>query len=113
MMTRIVLATLALVAVLLLSGCLGGENDVEEPSIEEQAKQACITACLRAKSEARDLSDGPCLNSGFMEDWVCDVVHSPRREVDNLPENQCEAYLNGEANHFVEVDENCVVIMVG
>jgi hypothetical protein len=60
-----------------------------------------------------DLSDGPCLTDGgveFYDDWVCDVAHSPREPVDNLPENQCQAFRNDEAHHFVEVSPQCEFI---
>ncbi len=42
--------------------------------------------------------------------WVCDVAHSPREDVDNLPENQCREFGEGKANHFVEVNPNCEFI---
>ena len=51
-----------------------------------------------------DLSDGPCLSNGVVSDWVADIAHSPRQDVDDLPENQCSSYLDGTAHHFVELD---------
>ena len=55
--------------------------------------------------------NGPCLSDNNSEwniaDWVCDVAHSPRQDVDNLPENQCQAFRNSQAHHFVEVDSSC------
>ena len=33
-----------------------------------------------------------------------DVAHDPRQDVDDEPENECEAYRSGEAVHFVELD---------
>ncbi len=46
-----------------------------------------------------------------LPDWVCDIAHSPRQsEIDDLPENQCSAYREGRAKHFVEVDMNCNLI---
>jgi len=51
-----------------------------------------------------DLSNGPCLSNDLITDWVADIVHNPRQSVDDLPENQCSAYLNGEKHHFVELD---------
>lgn len=32
------------------------------------------------------------------------LAHDPRQEVDDRPENQCEAYRSGEAGRFVELD---------
>lgn len=68
-------------------------------------------AILRAKevwaiaiNTGRDLSSGPCLDNSLIDGWVLDIAHNPRQESDNLPENQCDAYLNGTAKHFVELD---------
>ena len=36
--------------------------------------------------------------------WVADIAHDPRLPVDDEAENQCEAYRNGTADHFVELD---------
>lgn len=54
--------------------------------------------------EGVDLTPGPCLSNNLIPDWVADVVHNPRTEIDNLPENQCSAYREGTAHHFVELD---------
>jgi hypothetical protein len=51
-----------------------------------------------------DLSNGPCLSNEVVPDWVADIAHNPRQEVDDLPANQCSAYLDGTAHHFVELD---------
>jgi hypothetical protein len=51
-----------------------------------------------------DLSAGPCLSNSVIPDWVADIAHSPRQDVDNLPANQCSAYRDGTAHHFVELD---------
>lgn len=68
----------------------------------------------RQKNQIKDISRGPCLgeitgSNGAeidMPDWVVDIAHSPRQAIDNKPENQCEAYREGKAQHFVELDEN-------
>ncbi|MFZ6036529.1 MAG: hypothetical protein ACOYUK_05315 [Patescibacteria group bacterium] len=51
-----------------------------------------------------DLSDGPCLSNQAIEDWVVDVAHDPRQDVDNDPANQCSGFRSGAAKHFVELD---------
>jgi hypothetical protein len=43
-------------------------------------------------------------------DWVCDVAHEPRQPVDNLRENQCDAWHAGTATHFIEVTPECEFI---
>ena len=75
------------------------------------AQGLCIQICQKT---TKDLIDGPCLSDDNpdwnIDDWVCDVAHDPRQDVDNLPENQCSAYREGRAKHFVEVDTNCNLI---
>lgn len=59
----------------------------------------------RAKFQmGEDLSVGPCLSNAVITDWVADIAHNPRTPVDDKPENQCAAYRNGTAHHFVELD---------
>lgn len=59
-----------------------------------------------------DMSQGPCLTNDLMQDWVVDIVHSPREGIDDLPENQCQAYIEGRAEHFVEMDTNGNLVRV-
>jgi hypothetical protein len=91
----LLLAVLALAA-----GCGGGGADEDE---RERAIAAAHLAYEEAVAEGRDLTDGPCLGV-VLEGWVADVAHDPRQEVDDRPENQCEAFRSGEAEHFVELD---------
>ncbi len=56
------------------------------------------------KSLGEDLSTGPCLSNDLIPGWVADLVHSPRQPIDDLPENQCNALLEGRATHYVELD---------
>jgi hypothetical protein len=66
----------------------------------------------RALEAGTDISVGPCLSNDLMPDWVTDVVHSPREPVDDLPQNQCQAYFEGRAKHFVELDTSGNLIRV-
>ncbi len=59
-----------------------------------------------------DFSSGPCLTNDLLPDWVVDIAHNPRQALDNLPENQCQAFIEGRAKHFVELDLNGEVIRV-
>jgi len=82
---------------------------------------ACIKICEELKSAGIDLSRGPCLSDNNekwnFKDWVCDVAHFPRKDVDNLVENQCkewwDAYYSGKRKRFVEVDPECNFIRTG
>jgi len=94
---------LFLIVVIILSGCV--------QTVQTTDKDRAITACVDlCKSSKENLSNGPCLSNEIIPNWVCDVAHSPRQAVDNLAENQCSAYREGLAKHFVEVDTNCNLI---
>ena len=80
----------------LLTGC-GGEE--ASPDVVAKAKQAYADA----KAQGVDMSRGPCLGV-VAPDWVADVAHDPRQDVDDDPANQCAGYRNGTAHHFVELD---------
>lgn len=85
---------------------LTGSADIQ---IKQQADKDLATAKAielwrAALLSGDDLSSGPCLSNRVIPDWVADVVHNPRQDIDNLPANQCSAYLSGEAKHFVEID---------
>ncbi len=85
------------------SGCVEKSSDTKSSAI-----QKCIELCKNYNYEFLDKS--PCLSNEIEPDWVCDVAHSPRQAIDNLPENQCEAWRNKTAKHFVELDTNCNLI---
>lgn len=103
--------------IFLLSGCqtvdlFSGQAAIEQKKIADKslAQIKCQELCQNAISLGQDLSQGPCLSNNLMPDWVCDVGHIPRQAIDNKPENQCLAFLEKQANHFVEVDGNCTII---
>ena len=96
------LEILLLVLLVVVGGC------TQQTDSTPVAQDLCIQIC---KSYNKDLSNGPCLSDNnanwTVNDWVCDVAHSPRIAADDLPENQCQAFRNGQAHHFVEVDTGC------
>ena len=94
--------------VILIAGCAKTSTKL----LKDVAIDACKAECQKAVDEGTDLSNGPCLSDKIVDDWVCDIAHSPREEIDNQQENQCSAFRAGEANHFVELDENCGLINV-
>jgi hypothetical protein len=98
-----------IISLVLVSGCTGQVRDDAE-SVKKSAIDACVNICKYFKD--KDISNGPCIGDPMSEnpDWVCDVAHSPRQDVDNLPENQCLTYRENKASHFVEVDTNCNLI---
>jgi len=93
----------------LLAGC---SQQQENPATGNLTPQnACINLCTGLKN-SRDFSPGPCIGNPLQDfpDWVCDIAHSPRQEVDNQPENQCSAFAQGNAKHFVELTPECKFI---
>jgi hypothetical protein len=100
-----------LVAIIFVSGCAKLETVKEGPNLSDRLT-SCVYACQKALNASRNLDAGPCLLDPFPQDsdWVCDVANSPRQDVDNLAENQCQAYRNGTAKHFVEVTPTCEYI---
>jgi len=80
-----------------------------DPSL---AKIKATELCRAKKIEGINFSQGPCLSNDLMPDWVADIAHNPRQPIDNEPENQCSAFREGKAHHFVELNENCEVIKV-
>jgi hypothetical protein len=77
----------------------------ESAEVDRAVSQAKLTFQQKVQ-QGLDLTNGPCLDNNLMPDWVADIVHNPRAAVDNLPENECPAYLSGQAHHFVELDAN-------
>ena len=107
------LAILLLILFLLL-GCVQQSqtnNSLVSDNIPSSPSSLCVVACKSLVASGVDLSNGPCMGI-VSDDWVCDVAHSPRLPVDDLSENQCADFARGKAHHFVEVDENCIVLKV-
>ena len=82
-------------------------------SIEfDKAVNQASVAYEKKKQFGIDFSSGPCLTNDLLPGWVADIAHNPRQAVDDLPENQCKAYIEGRAKHFVELDPEGHVIKV-
>lgn len=52
-----------------------------------------------------DLENRPCLAEEIVPGWAVDLVHQPISEVDKLPENQCQSYLEGRVKNLILMDE--------
>ncbi len=107
-MSKLTLLAIALI-VIILTGIATIYFNNREPKgtpkseIDTAINQARFLYSQR-KAMKEDFSTGPCLSNALMPDWVVDIVHSPRLSIDDLPENQCPAYIEGKAHHFVELD---------
>jgi len=89
-------------------GCVGRQTQ-SESSAADEATAACILKCQGVRT-SEDLGKGPCLSNEIKPDWVCDIAHTPRHLEDNKPENQCIAFGESRAHHFIELNENCELI---
>ncbi|MDP3948208.1 MAG: hypothetical protein Q8P87_00690 [bacterium] len=83
----------------------GGQKSTPKSEIDTAVNQAAHLY-RQEKERGRDLSSGPCLSDDLLPGWVVDIAHSPRLSVDDLPGNQCPAYREGRAKHFVELDQD-------
>ena len=87
----------------LLSNVDFQKDYITKDEISTAVNQARYLYQLR-KEEGLNFSEGPCLTNALMPGWVVDIVHNPRQEIDDLTQNQCAAYKEGRAEHFVELD---------
>jgi hypothetical protein len=92
---------IAVVGIAFIAGCGGGSSAGQ--SDRDQAVAAA--KFLYAGQAKRDLSNGPCLSEGLpgLPDWVVDIAHDPRQDVDDQPANQCQSFRDGQTHHFVEL----------
>lgn len=69
----------------------------------EDAFKNALNLYIQKKQEGLDMSNGPCLGK-VADDWVLDIAHNPRQPIDDEPQNQCRDFINGNINHFIEMD---------
>lgn len=108
----LVLATLGVVSYLVVGTSKPPTYKKGSSPVFDNAVSSAYTLYKKRVVEGMDLSQGPCLTNDLLPGWVADVVHSPREAVDDLPENQCQAYREGRASHFVELDINGNLVRV-
>src|SRR3989344_4745938 len=76
-------------------------------------QQELIDSVLRLYSElvlSNAEINSQCL--GTVGDYAVDIVHSPRSGEDDLTENQCSAFRNGDVSHFIELDKKGNIVRV-
>ena len=91
------------------------QNKEYRPGVLQEYDDAVNKAQIIYREKKKlgiDLSSGPCLTNHLKPGWVADLVHNPRIEIDKRVENQCPVYLEGKADHFVELDLDGNVIKV-
>lgn len=90
-------------------GAIQKKQEVADPQLAVIRAKAMFQ---KLQSEEFDFSQGLCIAEDLMPDWVADVAHNPREAVDDLPQNQCRAFREGKAHHFVELDVNGEVLKI-
>ena len=97
--------------VLPLIGC-GSSGGQASPSDRDRAVDQAQAAYRQFIATGTPLEPGPCVSESLpgLPDWVADIAHDPRSAVDDEPANQCQRYRNGQAHHFVELDENGMLL---
>lgn len=107
-MPKLTLLILALSVVILTAiATVFYNNVILKPAPKSEIDGAVNQAKLlyrQKKDNKEDLTSGPCLSNALKPNWVADLAHNPRTSIDDLPQNQCPAYLEGRAEHFVELD---------
>ena len=79
----------------------------EEISFQEQ--QAVVIQARELYSQKKQEGmkfSSQCLGVvGFNVKFVVDIIHVPRTKEDDKQKNQCEDYIEGRVNHFIELDQ--------
>lgn len=91
------------------------KRDSYKPGVSAVFDKAVVQAQTQFKAKQAagvDFNNGPCLTNDLLQGWVVDIVHNPRKPIDDLLQNQCQALIEGRAEHFVELDLDGNVIRV-
>lgn len=90
----------------------GEPKDAPAVVVQQQILLIAAQALYQeANSANKNLAYGPCLGL-IGEDWVVDIAHDPRLEIDNDSANQCPEFFNGTATHFIELDPDGNLIRI-
>jgi hypothetical protein len=107
------LSWLLCLACLVVVSC-GGSRASSGPAPRQQAIRQAYALYEKAKARGMNFSRGPCISNGKdIVGWVVDIAHRPRQPVDDLPQNQCSAFIDGKVDHFVELDPRGRLIRTG
>lgn len=79
----------------------GNPAKVPDYVVEQQNAIKCAKDLYNQQNKS--ILSSQCL--GTCLTYSVDIVHVPRIEEDNLPENQCSDYRNGKTSKFIELDK--------
>ena len=82
--------------------------------VQKQQDALSCASELYASESLKNISfSSQCLGiCSFGEGYAVDIVHVPRTNEDNLPENQCSDYNSGIVKNFIELDKNGGLVRV-
>lgn len=81
-------------------------------SFEEDLVQQAQQIYYQKKGQKVNFTNGPCLSDNLASLYVVDIAHDPRQAIDDLPENQCPAFVSGKIKHFIELDPDGKLIRI-
>lgn len=84
-------------------------NPSETPAYVLEQQEA-VNCAFEMFDNFNEEKSSQCL--GACGDYAVDSVNALRTEEDNLVENQCEDYRNGNVGHFIELDKNREVVRI-
>ena len=70
---------------------------------------------LYAKNRADGMNfSSQCLGTVYVNStgYAVDIVHMPRIQEDEMPENQCADFREGKARHFIELERNGGIVRI-
>lgn len=79
-------------------------REVAMESDRDLAIRLAMELFEQKQAQGMDMSHGQCLAEEIIPDWCVDVAHSPRQDIDNLPQNRCQSFVTRRVQHFVELD---------
>lgn len=93
------------ILILIVGTLLAGCSNTATANPNDEVLKSAINLYLQKKQAGVDFKDGPCLGT-IAPDWVLDIAHNPRQDIDDKPENTCADFATGKAHHFIELDPN-------
>ncbi|HPN67307.1 MAG TPA: hypothetical protein PLZ62_01490 [bacterium] len=92
----------------MIVGVTGGVSSDERFTVSWEAQS--LYEQKKDTFSAEEWQKGPCLGR-INDEWVADVVHRPRTEVDDDMNNQCqEYYLHEQIKHYVLVADDGTIV---
>ena len=88
------------------------DQELEEDQVIDDVKERQIAVVEARELYAQKRNEGMVFSSqclgivGYKIKFAVDIVHVPRTEEDDLPENQCEEYREGKVRAFIELDKD-------